>query len=111
MSTVKFHDVNYIEAEYFQLPVTDLSIRYMVRLIKPMEMILDEEIHQIYHQAGSEENMMQKLKDSILHRWRTNYIFALQGEDKFKDEGRLKELIQITDVRLHEVELRRVDGD
>jgi len=101
----EFHDVDYIEVEYLTLPITDLTMKYLIRIVKPVALVLDANPIEVRFVAG--EDQIEYIKDEVLKRWRSDICEYPDTEESKEANESIKKLHAIKEVRLHEVELRR----
>lgn len=103
---IQWHDVDYIEAEYLPLPINNLSLKYLIRITKPVALVLDEKPIEVRYDS-CEDSQEFFLKDAVLERWR-EMICKYPDTEEFKDVNQgIKKLREMKEVRLVEVELRR----
>lgn len=104
---VTVHDVDYLEVEYLKLPTTDLTTRYLTRISKPIELILDREYIEIALSFSKEVGTEEALKNECLNRWRKMIAEYPEGDDYIEHRKACDKLNNIKEVRLVEMELRR----
>lgn len=107
----EIHDVDYLEVELLPLPVTNLSVEYLIRFCKPVPLCLSKEPIVVplgididclgLEKKGHEE----VLKEEILKRWREGFAIDKHELDEVGEE--VKKWYNLTDVRIHYLKLVR----
>lgn len=113
LTTAVIHDVDYLEVEVLTLPITDLSIRYMIRFSKPLPMELDTEIIRVSHDMTQIVNKSyeDRLKLVIRSKWKKFVLGCCENDLYGIENESVKEIMNkwynLDEVRIVKLKLER----
>lgn len=102
-------DVDYLEVEILKLPIIDLNSRFITRICKPINMVIDTEIVRISWKTDMQA-VENELKEEMLKKWKKMMGESGESISNIKDEKARKLMEKwhnISEVKIYEVELTR----
>ncbi|HLD91557.1 MAG TPA: hypothetical protein VI911_11215 [Patescibacteria group bacterium] len=105
---LKFFDVNYLEVVYLRCPIVDMSIKFVVRICKPIPLTLKTISINVDGLKGTQKDLLDQLKLRCLEEWRSNFKNAYKSDESDEEAKKtLEKFNNIKKVKLIEVRVNQ----